>query len=165
MASHKTSIHNRKKEKGFTLIEIIIVVSIFILITGVALTTNFDSFNSSLTNEQEKIVTYLYTARSESMNNVCLGDDCTESKEHGIHFETHSYTLFQGDTYSESDIQNEYVKLNPQYSMSGPSDIIFATSSGNAHATPENTWNVVLSNGTTQRTITIGSEGDIHYSK
>src|SRR4030042_5273018 len=97
--------------KGFTLIELMVVMAIFALITG------FGALN--LVNLQTKSslaahVNTLVADIKEQQIKTMAGDmgGTASQIEFGIYFESNRYTLFQGPTYSSSDPDNFIVDLS-----------------------------------------------------
>ena len=162
MVSHK--IYTPKN--GFTLIEMLVVLSIFILMAGAVLSALMDSFQEySFQDEQDTLVSTLQKARSDAMNNVCIGV-CSGGQNHGVHFESNRYIIFQGNIYNPIDVTNEIIPYSPSVSLHGLSDVVFSRFSGNASTTPEDKWDIVLSDtlGHTS-TTTVNTEGQITWTK
>lgn len=110
--------------RGFTLIEIVIVVAILAAIVGAGAIFGLDSYNRSLCRaEQGSIVALLQNARSKSLN--------YENKlAHGLHFAPEEYVLFQGNFYNENDPMNESTPHASAVNVSAHADIIFAPLTG-----------------------------------
>ena len=117
MASPKTCIPNQ----GFTLIEIVVVISLISIIGGLAMLMSMDTFrNSAIRDERDVLVSTLQRARSMAVNNICSGNASvcvnalgnSDGKPHGVHIQPGSYVIFQGDSYIASDPANETVQSN-----------------------------------------------------
>jgi len=86
--------------KGFTIFEIIISLSIF-LILAVIVVSSFSSFrnNQELTNAVQKTINLLNLARSKTLSSE-------GSSQYGVHFESSRIVLFKGASFSESSPDN-----------------------------------------------------------
>jgi prepilin-type N-terminal cleavage/methylation domain-containing protein len=116
--------------RGFTLIELIVVMGIFAALTGIA-TINLSNARSktSLTSATEVFVADLKSQQVRSMAGE--EDSGSSASAHGIHFEENSYTLFKGSSYSPSGSRNFRINL-PQGTEFSPvnSDVVFEVGSG-----------------------------------
>lgn len=132
-----------KKSWGFSMMELLVVMSIIIIIAGFALFFSFDSYRgSSFRSERDTVVTVLQKARSQAMSNLCLGSSCTDGLPHGVHYDsgTHCaggsacYIIFQGSSINYGDATNQQVPVNNNVAIVASSDIVFnqldASSSG-----------------------------------
>jgi prepilin-type N-terminal cleavage/methylation domain-containing protein len=140
-----------ENNQGFTLIEILVVMAIFVLIAGFALVVSMDSYRShNFKSEQDLLVAVLLKARSQAMNNI-------NQLPHGVYIPiTHDkYSLFQGSTCT-SGIDFPVSKgFTPSASC-----IVFTQLSGATAAT-----SITLTDNTTNKvfTININNEGQINY--
>lgn len=104
MRSRRTYIPDSPLSRGFTLIEILVVIAIFTMLGGMALVVSMESYRGyAFRNERDMIVALLQKARSESMSNVCLGTSCTGGRPHGVYLQTGSVVIFQGPNYASRD--------------------------------------------------------------
>ena len=170
MASHKTYT---TKNSGFTLIEVLVVIGLVTVISGMAVVVNMDSFRGdNFRAVRDTFVSSLQHARALSINNVCYSTPlipCTEGKPHGVHINKYpsgsisDFVLFQGTTYSSTDILNSKVevgeKISKAITYSGLSDIDFEQLTGNTTA-----GTVTLTDGVKSSVITIGSDGQISWT-
>lgn len=156
--------------KGFTLIEILVVIGLLSVVGGFTMLVSLQSFqSSSFRNQRDQIVSILYRARSRAVNNMCLGTSCVDGKPHGVHFDaaTKTHTLFQGERFFMRDTAIDQV-FTPSYAITfGPgsiTDVVFAQLSGDATTTPAGSWALTLVDpmGKTS-TITFGTEGQIQW--
>lgn len=116
-----------KLQVGFTLVELIVSMGILAVIFAIS-TIVLSSVipNTSQSNAVDFLISDVRTEQTQAMTN---------DSSYGIHFETTSYTIFKGTTYSASDPENYVVNLDPtlaiaNVSFSG-SQIVFSPGSGN----------------------------------
>lgn len=153
-------------QKGFTLVELILVMSFFMLTYGLigfnfisakqrtGLTSQVSLLSSDFKNQQLKAMT------------VDSGGSGT-SQNYGIYFENGRYTLFRGSVYSGVNATNFTVNLgdNQQFSAINlpSSQIIFASVSGEIIGYNSGLNTVTLKDSITnvQKTITVNRYGII----
>ncbi|HUD03080.1 MAG TPA: type II secretion system protein [Candidatus Paceibacterota bacterium] len=155
MASHKIST-----PKGFTLIEVLVVLGMFALVGACSLVIGMESYQSgSLIDDQASLVSALQKARSEAMSAVCVGSACTGGVPHGVHITAKQLIIFQGAVYNPNDENNDYISLqDAALAVSGLSDVMFAEYSGDSSAPGD----VVMSDASgCIATTSIGAEGQI----
>ena len=120
MKSH--SIYSRK---GFTLIEVMVVIGILAIVAGMGMTFGFDAYRGYLFRaEHTGALHILSTARNRAVNNF-------DQKPHGIKFENDGYILFKGNTYNDADPANADYPKNQAFSVTGIDTVIFEQLSGN----------------------------------
>jgi prepilin-type N-terminal cleavage/methylation domain-containing protein len=151
------SIFSQNK-KGFTLIEVLISITILTVIASLGLFISMDFYkNSSFKSENNIIVSVLQKARSRAMNNI-------DGKRHGVHFQTSpsvKYIIFEGSDYaSRITARDQIIDASYGVATAGSSDIIFDQLSGNC-LTCISTSDVIVSYGGKSYTITINNEGRI----
>lgn len=159
MESHKTSIHSR----GFTLTEILIVMSLITMVAGFSSIMSMDNYRSySFSNERDLLVAVLHKARSQAINNMCLGASCTDGKPHGVHMAPGQYTIFQGASFATRDSAvDENIQTSAPVTVTGINDIVFVQLSGGALPTGAMT----ISDPTNHSSvISINSEGQITWT-
>ncbi len=148
--------------KGISLIEIMVVIGLFAIIASFSVFIGIDDYRRTVSkNDVEVVMRMLSKARSQAINNVCLGNPCTEGRPHGFHIEKDSYTIFQGNTYNPSDPLNEVVGAEGGIvNISGISDVVFSQLSGDVSSS----GSIILNdqNGRIYR-IDINSEGRISF--
>lgn len=162
-----SGVFARKSGAGFTLIEILISVTILATLFGLGLFVSFDFYRSyALASEKNTIVSVLQKARGESLNNI-------GQVRHGVHFQTTAplqYILFEcpagnpqctNYTASASDIS---VPASYGITLIAPvPDIIFDQLSGDCVTCQNPTTTITANDGTRSYNITINSEGQIDW--
>lgn len=142
--------------RGFTLLEILIVMAIAMLLLALGLPVGVDTYKSYVRrNERDVIVSVLARARSRSINNMY-------ELPHGVCFDGKSYVLFRG-SYISGASTNESVNANTNIPVSGlPScssgAIVFSQLSG----TTTGATISVIQDGITS-TIEISQAGRLNY--
>ena len=77
------------RNKGFTLIEILVVIGIFAIIAAFGMTTNLSAFTTAtIQSEESKIVSALERARSRAMANMF-------NTAHGVCYIAPNYVIFR----------------------------------------------------------------------
>lgn len=133
----------------------LVIVGSFTLVVGMSQLSG-----SSFHDDRDTLVASLQKARSQAMNEVCLGSSCTEGLPHGVHITPHSLVIFQGAVYNSNDFTNEVIDAGSNATtFSGP-DIVFAELSGDASP---GTVTVTDTTGDTS-TVTVQSEGQISWT-
>lgn len=143
------------KKHGFTLIEVLIVLTLLSVLAGFGLILTLDSYRRfAFGAQQELLVSLLERARAQSVSNV-------NQSPHGLHIDAQNstFTLFQGDSFAERDISQDLIFAgNPVQSLEGFSDIVFSRLSGTT--TP---GSFILSDKPFgQANITLNYEGQIN---
>lgn len=148
--------------KGFTLVEVILTMSVFLILLGiVTLNLNTARTQATLSTTLETLIADLNQQQIKAMVGDTEGR--TEMDTYGIHFATDSYTLFHG-TYSESEPSNFSISLpnTQEVSTTFPnSQIIFLEGSGeiSGYNANNNTITVRDTNTGEQRTIEFNRYG------
>lgn len=151
---------------GFTLIEILVVLSIFAILGTLGLMVSMETFRgSSFRSERDLVVSVLQKARSRAQNNICLGVcSSNDGQKHGVHFTLGQYIIFQGQSYALRDLSvdqnipiNNPVAFNPNL----PADVIFNQLDGTLSSAVSFTINDI-SGHTSQ--ININTEGQITWT-
>ena len=156
------------KKEGFTLIEVLIVIAIFTVISGIALFINFKDISGySFRSERDILITSLYKARNQAINNICLGPDCVNGKPHGIALHPlapeNKYIIFQGSNFANRDATiDEIISLGYAINIAGDTEIIFSNLSGDA--TPAQSSITISDKAGHSSVITINSEGQITWT-
>lgn len=119
-------------QKGFTIIELIIVMGVAIILLGLTLGSSITFRTSTLTDTT--ITTFITDLRNQQIK-AMAGD--TEGRgipdSYGIHISLTKYTLFHGNTYSPTDPSNFDVPIDPKINLTTlfpNSIIVFNVKSG-----------------------------------
>jgi len=151
------SISHDMKNRGFTLIEIIVVLAIGAFLTGfVALSFSKVNEHEVLNTNSDLIVSILNEARSMTLSSV--GDT-----GYGVHFDTDQVVLFRGTSYSSGAATNLPTTLNSRValrniSFGGGNNVVFNRLTG---ATAQSgTLQIYLKSATTTyKTISVSGTG------
>jgi prepilin-type N-terminal cleavage/methylation domain-containing protein len=135
-------------QRGFTLIELLISIVIATILLGIVV-EGFASYSKNQAVEKGalKIASLLTEARSSTLASK-------NGSEYGVHFDTNSATLFEGDTYSAGASTNKSLSLDSFAEISsvtlsaGGSDIVFNKLTGGT--SDYGTTTVSLTSSTTQ---------------
>ncbi len=154
-----------RKNTGFTLIEILVVISIFATLGTISLIVSLDTYRGYMfRNERDLIIVSLTKARNQSMNNICIGA-CTAGKPHGVEFLPDKLVVFQGVNYAARDVSVDEIiprQYNNLSSIPGsPSEVEFAQLSGDVAAPG---WIAITDGKAHVSTTTISAEGRITWT-
>lgn len=166
------------KNSGFTLIELVIVISIIIIVGGIGLFFGLDTLRGySFHSDRDVLVSALQHARAEAMANICRGSDCDAGgKPHGVYIDTanRKYIIFQGANYASRDSdQDAPVDANSLTTWKGVNEVVFAELSGDASsadsspdcASEAEPICIILGDQAARTSaITVNSEGQIVWS-
>ena len=117
--------------KGFTLIEILVVMGLFALLAGLGLMVSMDTYRgSSFRADRDLFVALLQHARAQAVNNICTGT-CTDGAAHGVGVAAGAYTVFQGSSYGARDAsQDQTFTASPMVTPSGDTEVVFEQLTG-----------------------------------
>ncbi len=151
-----------KKEKvkpnsGFSLIETMVVIGIFLIIFSFGLVFTLNSYRSySFNAEITTIVSVLEKARSRALTNLY-------QSPHGVCFISSNYVIFRGTTCTPGAPTNELVSASKKvfdasnFSTTFPT-IVFEQLSGTTTG-----GTITVTDGTKTTTIVINNEGRINW--
>lgn len=147
-----------KIKNGFTLIELLLTVAI-ISVIGILSTGFYSRFllQNSVANTSDQLVADFRKAQMYSMT----GKYNLTNTTWGVRYGSNTITLFLGSSYAaRNSAFDETFTVNPSVSVSGFTEIVFAKTTGlPTGGNPSNTPTIVVSSGTTSKTITINSQG------
>jgi Tfp pilus assembly protein FimT len=144
--------------------EVLVVMSLLAVFASIGLLLGFDSYQRTLFHSDEsQLITALQHARSQAISNVCLGDNCSDGKSHGVYIDlaNHHYVMFQGSGYTAADHEIEAdvtFDINPHTTATGLTEVVFMQLSGEV-ATPGSI--VLTDQGGRVTTVAIGAQGQI----
>jgi prepilin-type N-terminal cleavage/methylation domain-containing protein len=140
--------------RGFTLIEIIVVIAIFTMIMSLGLFMTFDTYRGfSSRSERDTVVSLLTSARSAAMANI-------NQTSWGICYIAPNYITFRGTTCTAGAATNIAVPTGGGVAVAGLylPGVVFTQLSGTTTATTT----TITQNGRTS-TITVNYEGTITW--
>lgn len=138
--------------KGFTLIEIILVIAIMIILAGITMPVVADYLRQE---EVAKSVDMFYLKIKEARD---LAINQVDDSSFGIAITNSSFTLFKGDGYSNRDISEDFVYVMPaQVTISGLPEINFSKVTGKSSSATTYT----IYDKDKQYKISVDSEGFI----
>jgi prepilin-type N-terminal cleavage/methylation domain-containing protein len=170
--SDKSRTEFKKGDGGFTLIEILVVMSLLVIIGALTTFANFDVWRSyNFRGESSLLVSVLQKARSQSINNICLGSGCTDGRPHGVYIQNDKYTIFQGsDWNNHDDAMDEDFEASSNISSASSTinEVVFGQLSATTsfpHHTDLTEGEIILNetDGFRSETISINNEGRIDY--
>lgn len=140
---------------GFTLIEVMIVISILMILGSAAMVFGIDAYTRSLCqSEYDAYLSLLYKARNQAMSNVY-------KNSHGVHVGAVAHAVFPGNTYQANNPLNEAYDRVSSTTISSPADMVFGQLSGRVDSFHVGTTTVGDSGSTCINTIYINHEGAI----
>ena len=152
-----------KQPHGFTLIEVLVVLGIFAVVAGLAVSAGLHTHSGFTAKDDEDVaIATLQKARSQSMAGVCVGSNCTAALAHGVHVNARSLVLFQGSSFNPADDANEMVSAQSNATTFAGTDSMFAPYSGDVDATGTIR---IFDNGSPVATVTVGTNGAITWDK
>jgi len=110
------------------MLEVLIVIGLVAIIMAMGLAMSMDAFRGfSFRNDRDAVVAALQRARSQAVNNICLGSACNDGKRHGVRFTAHEIIIFQDGT----DPQDEIIKFESNATkVISSSTVVFEQLSG-----------------------------------
>ncbi len=150
-----------KSEKGFTLVETIIVLAVIGAIVSFGSIVDLNTFKrDALRSEEATILSALEKARSRSMSNIM-------NTYHGVCYEGSNYIIFRGRTSClPASLTDETIPANINIAVTFPTVVVFEQLSGKL--TPElvppvSEIDISITDGIRSDTIKINNEGTINW--
>ncbi|MCF7865547.1 MAG: prepilin-type N-terminal cleavage/methylation domain-containing protein [Candidatus Pacebacteria bacterium] len=98
--------------KGFSLLELTVVVAIVLILTSISLSTFYNvANNQALNKDVNYVVALIEKARIQTVN-------AQNNSRYSIKFASSSVTLFQGTTYSSNSVSNIKFDFSPKVEIS-----------------------------------------------
>jgi len=147
------------KQQGFTFVELAVVLSIMALLLTLSVVSLGGVQQQAYVGKSlEILLSDIKLQQTKAMNGAT---EENSTYRYGIHFETNTYTLFQGDTYNPSDTKNFTVTLDGQLTFASVtfpnSEIVFEKGSGEIVGFSDGNNTVSFSDGSA--TITLNQIG------
>lgn len=141
-------------DRGFTLIEITIVIAFLALLSGYVLEIGYQFYGSqALVAERNSLINLLHRARSLAMNNYNQAD-------HGLYIATTTYVVFQGSSYASRDGDfDEVFQRTAGIELAGQSEMVFSAITGDSNVS----GTLSFANGNGGFEISVNNEGRINW--
>ena len=137
--------------KGFSLIEIIVVIGVVALVIGFGVVTDLGAFRQdTFLTEEAKIVSILQKARSRAMANLY-------DTNHGVCYIAPDYVIFQGSSCAAGDSIPANIAIASHASTIFPTIVFTRLSGATTGAT------IHITDGTKSDDIIINNEGTINW--
>lgn len=145
----------KKSDSGFTLIEVLIVTTVMIILTAVALPVSYSLLEKNDLNlTAQKIV---QTARQAQV----LAQANDSDSVWGIHAQSGSVTLFKGSSYAARNVARDKIySFSNSENISGVTDFVFSKLTGYPATSGVL---IITSPDTTVKNVTINARGMVQY--
>jgi prepilin-type N-terminal cleavage/methylation domain-containing protein len=142
-------------KKGFTMIELLIVMGLFIIVLSFGIAIGLDSFRANnLIAEKSSLISALQKARSQAINNV-------GNSGHGFSFDGANYIIFEGASFGSRNWSRDLIiPKSSSITISGFTEVVFEQLTGDASPAP---CNIILSEGISSSSISVNEEGRIDW--
>jgi prepilin-type N-terminal cleavage/methylation domain-containing protein len=149
--------------RGFTLLEVLIVVAILGIIGALGLTVGFESYGGTLfRSDEDTLRTALLHARAEAQSGVCAASGCTAPTAHGVRIVGNTYIVFEGESYAaRSSGEDEVLDGSARVMRAGLTEVVFEPLTAQVNVPGD----FVLTDAQHTSTTTVNSEGAIFWSK
>lgn len=139
--------------KGFTILELMLIIGILVVILSLGLPITFDFYkNYQLQAEGEKFISLLETTRNSSMINL-------NQLPHGVYRDNDNFVIFEGNNFAaRNQSQDQNFPRAKIISVAGPDEIIFNPLSGQAISSA-----FIFNNGTKSFNVYVNQEGQINW--
>ncbi len=141
-------------KSGFTLLELLIVIAIFFLLTAITLPVGWNFYKIQILNKtQDEIVSFLKLARNNALAQK-------NNSDFGVYIAKEQIVLFQGASYDSRQADKDIMfPVSKIISFSGLSEIDF----NSYNAQPSQFGLITISLENQQRLIQINELGTIDY--
>lgn len=143
----RLTLDDTRRAAGFTLIEVLVTLGIFIFIISFALGVGLDTFaRTSINDERDTAIYLLSKVRARSLNNI-------NEAAHGFRIDGDDFVIFEVGGAEEA------VPYNDNFTISGDNDseVVFAQLTGGTGETE--TFTITGTGGS--KTVTVNQEGAI----
>lgn len=155
------SISHHDSAQGFTLIEVIITITLFSMLLSLGVILSMDVYRGTLyRSTRQVLISSLTTARGRALSNMY-------QSPHGVCYLAPNFIIFRGTTYSASSAFNETVPGNPAVTLTATGNF-FTCGSGTGivfsqlSATTSNNGTItVAESGHASETVSVNSLGTI----
>ena len=152
--------------RGVTLLETLVVMSLFITLAGLGLFVSFSEYRGTyFRDERILIIGALQKARSQALGNQCRATGCTGAIAHGVYFGTsNTYIMYEGSSYdSRHETEDERVEGgDASIRLTGCRDIVFQPGSGDGACVNGESY-VIIEESERTSTIRVSSAGRIWW--
>ena len=116
-------IKKSKRQKGFTFIELMLVVSMIAMLSAMTIPISFGSLKKqSVEEEASQLLSVLRQTQAKSMKG-------RDDSPWGVYFTPETYTSFKGNSYEERDpLYDEVFELYSNITIAGAPEIVFDNS-------------------------------------
>lgn len=154
--------------KGFTIMEVIVVMSIFALIVALPMAFYWGiGRQDALAATTRNVVAAMHEAQTTTISGRSV--DAQQPSSYGMHFESTYYDTFSGSSYSSTDPTNERTTLPSGITFSQinlpNSEVIFTRVTGQVLGfdRTKNSLTILESNTGTVKHVTISKVGSITH--
>jgi prepilin-type N-terminal cleavage/methylation domain-containing protein len=141
-------------QKGFTLVELLLVLAIFVILFAIVGTISLNTLPSTqLTTQTDRVESMLRKAQSRTVSRHA-------DTVWGVHLTSSDATLFAGVSYAARDVSYDETLTFPSgVTVSGLTDILFAYRTG----ATSNTGTITLTHAATgtTKTLTVNTSGAV----
>lgn len=147
----KDNRHNFQFEKGFSLIEMLLVISITAIIgaTTIPVASNFLARNH-LKNKTNEVISSLRTAQINALSGK-------EDSQWGVNISTTQITLYKGSSYAGRDSAFDQSFNIPSIISITQAEVVFDKLTGN----PDTTATITISSDIGSNTVTVNEVGTV----
>ena len=121
-----------KAQAGITMLEVLVVMGIFVLVSGLALQFSMNSFRgATFQGDRDLFVSLLQRARAQAISNMCTALTCTDGKPHGVAIVGNTYVLFEGSSFATRTAAGDSVfGASQSVTHTGDTEVVFGQLTG-----------------------------------